>query len=103
MELTGRYKTLLAWGVIAVAGLIYLASLLPVVAAMEEGGVVVSDQLPSSLSDTVSTTITGTGEPEADTATNDTETSMTEGDAGLDTQFYATPDSASPEDETVFI
>lgn len=101
--MTGRYKTLLAWGVIAVAGLIYLASLLPVVAAMEEGGVVVSDQLPSSLSDTVSTTITGTGEPEADTATNDTETSMTEGDAGLDTQFYATPDSASPEDETVFI
>jgi hypothetical protein len=30
--LTGRCKTLFAWGVIAVAGLIYLASLLPVVA-----------------------------------------------------------------------
>jgi|LSQX01.1.fsa_nt_gb hypothetical protein len=102
MELTGRWKTLFAWGVIAVAGLIYLASLLPVVAAMEEGGVVVSDQLPSSLI-TVSTTITGTGEPEADTAAADMETSMTERDTGLATQFSASSYTAPPEDETVVI
>lgn len=98
--MTGRWKTLFAWGVIAVAGLIYLASLLPVVAAMEEGGVVVSDQLPSSASDTISMTMAGTGEPEWVTASADAQTSLTDGDTGLDTQFSAIPDTYSPEDET---
>ena len=95
--MTGRCKTLFAWGVIAVAGLIYLASLLPVVAAMEEGGVVVSDQLPSSARDTFSMIMDGTGEPQADTATTDTEISRPEGDAGLGTQFSTTPATAPQE------
>jgi len=99
--LTGRCKTLFAWGVIAVAGLIYLASLLPVVAAMEEGGVVVSDQLPSSARDTFSMIMDGTGEPQADTATTDTEISRPEGDAGLGTQFSTTPATAPPEETAV--
>jgi len=101
MELTGRWKTLFAWGVIAVAGLIYLASLLPVVAAMEEGGVVVSDQLPSSASDTFNTIMGGTGGPQADTATGDVEISRAESDIGSDPLFGDATPPALPQDELV--
>lgn len=99
MELTGRWKTRFAWGVIAVAGLIYLASLLPVVAAMEEEVIVVSDQLPSSVSDPFSVIMDGTGEPQADAAAGEIETSSKENDIGLDSLFVDAVPPAVPQDE----
>lgn len=100
MELTGRWKTRFAWGVIAIAGLIYLASLLPVVAAMEEEVAVVSDQLPSSASDPFSVIMDGTGEPQADTATGYMGLSRPEDHIDSDLlSAYAAPISSSGDEE----
>lgn len=88
MDLTGHWRTLFVWAVIAAAGLTYLASFkLPVVAAMEQGVVTVSDQLPSLVNDTVSTISTGTG---------DAQLNITENDTILDPQISQT---SSPQEE----
>lgn len=58
--MAGNWKILFIWIVIAAAGLIYWASFkLPVVAAMEQGVITVSEQLPSLVNETVGTIMTG--------------------------------------------
>lgn len=84
MDLAGRWKTLFVCIVIAAAGLTYLASFkLPVVAAMEQAVITVSDQLPSLVNDMVGTIMTGAGE-QGDT-TAKAEPSITESDTVPDT------------------
>lgn len=92
----GRWKARLAWGVMAMAGLIYLASLLPVVAALEEGGADVSDQPPSLVSGPVSMITSGTGEPEIDATITDSEESIAEIETTSDPQPSDLAPAASP-------
>lgn len=98
--MAGRWKPLFAWGVIAAAVLICVASFkLPIVAAMEQGMVVVSDQLPALANNTVTAIMNGTGGPDPGTiSSTNAEPTAAEDDAGPAVRD-SEPAELSPEDE----
>lgn len=82
MDLAGRWKPLFAWGVMAAAVLICVVSVkLPIVAAVEQGMIVVSDQLPALANDAVTAIMDGTGGPDTEsTSSTSDEPTATEDD-----------------------